>query len=134
MKDGEAFNMGGESELRGMIREVEGLVGAFAETLRDLGEQKLTGADASGRVVATVSGSGRLLHLRIDPRAMRDLDHVAVGLAIQEAVGAAREAMAQGMDEAMAALNGLSGLPQPDPDHDPLAAYFDAILRESDHG
>lgn len=131
MKHSEIFNASGGSDLRGMIREAEDLVGVFAGALRELDEQKLTGADATGRVVATVSGSGRLLHVRIDPRAMRDLDHVAVGRAIREAVGAAREAMAECLSEAMGALGGLS---QPGPDHDPLGPYFDAILREGDHG
>ncbi|WP_326819968.1 YbaB/EbfC family nucleoid-associated protein [Streptosporangium sp. NBC_01756] len=131
MKHSEAFNAGREGDLHGMIREVGSLVDAFAEALGELDGQKVTGADGTGRVVATVSGSGRLLHVRIDPRAMRDLDHVALGRAVQEAVGAARGAMAESLSEAMGALGGLS---QPGSDHDPLAPYFDAILREGDHG
>ncbi|MFI6451999.1 YbaB/EbfC family nucleoid-associated protein [Streptosporangium amethystogenes] len=132
MTHSDAFNAGREGDLRGVIREVEGFVDAVAGALRELDEQKMTGADSTGRVVATVSGSGRLLSVRIDPRAMRDLDHVAIARVIQEAIGAAREAMAEGMGAMMSALNG--GLPDPDPHHDPLAAHFDAILREGEHG
>ena len=41
-------------------------------------------------MAATVSGSGRLLRVAIDPRAMRDLDHVEIGQAVHQAIGTAR--------------------------------------------
>jgi DNA-binding protein YbaB len=122
----DAFNRGREGDVAGLIREIEGWVDAFAGALRDMEEQRLTGADGTGRVAATVSGSGRLLRVAIDPRAMRDLDHVALGQAVLQAVSAARGSMGEGLNATMEALTG--GGPQLD--QDVLEPYFDAVLRE----
>ncbi|GAA3470092.1 YbaB/EbfC family nucleoid-associated protein [Nonomuraea roseola] len=132
MTYGDAMGAGGEGDVRGLLRQVEGWVDAVAGTLRQLDEQKVTGTDSAERVVATVSGAGRLLEVRIDGRSMRDLDHVVIARAVLEAIGAAREIMADNLGVAMSALNG--GQIDPDPGHDPLDQYFDAVLRETDHG
>ncbi|WP_433251326.1 YbaB/EbfC family nucleoid-associated protein [Streptosporangium sp. CA-135522] len=112
--------------------EIEGWVDTLATTIRELNDQELTGADGSGRVLATVTGSGRVLRVSIAPRAMRELDNVAIAAAIMEAVGAAREAMGESLTKAMETLNGGPG--QADLGDDPLAAYFEAVLGEDDHG
>ncbi|ACZ84190.1 YbaB/EbfC family nucleoid-associated protein [Streptosporangium roseum] len=119
---------GGEEDLLRLFREVERMADTFADGTRELDERRVTGADGSGRVVATVTGSARLLRVRIDPRAMRDLDHVALSQAVLDAVGAARRAAAEGLDEILDRLNG--GRPRPDPDDDSFAPYLDAFLRE----
>ncbi|SFI13343.1 Conserved DNA-binding protein YbaB [Streptosporangium canum] len=119
---------GDEEDLLRLSREVERAADTFADGMRELDERKVTGADSSGRVVATVTGSARLLRVRIDPRAMRDLDHVALSQAVLDAVGAARQAAAEGLDEVLDRLNG--GRPRPDPDDDSFAPYLDAFLRE----
>jgi DNA-binding protein YbaB len=126
MTHSDAFNEGREGDVPGLIREIEGWVDAFAGALRGLEEQRMTGADDTGRVAATVSGSGRLLRVAIDPRAMRDLDHVALGQAVLQAVGAARGAMGEGLTETMDTLTGG----RPEPDLDVVETYFDAVLRE----
>ncbi|WP_037933722.1 YbaB/EbfC family nucleoid-associated protein [Streptosporangium roseum] len=123
---------GDEEDLPRLFREVERMADMFAGGTRELDERKVTGADSSGRVVATVTGSARLLHVRIDPRAMRDLDHVALSQAVLDAVGAARRAAGEGLEEILGRLNG--GRPQPDPEDNPFARYFDAFLREDGHG
>ncbi|MER6950849.1 YbaB/EbfC family nucleoid-associated protein [Nonomuraea sp. NPDC000554] len=123
---------GNEEDLPRLFREVERMADTFAGGVRELDERKVTGADGTGRVVATVSGSAQLLHVRIDPRAMRDLDHVALSQAVLDAVGAAREAAAEGLDEILDRLN--SGRPQPDPEDSSFTRYLDAILREGGHG
>lgn len=126
MTHGDAFRGGMEGDVTKLIRQIEGLVDAFAGALHDLEGQRLTGADGTGRVAATVSGSGRLLRVAIDPRAMRDLDHTALGQAVLQAIGAARGAMGEELNETLNALNG----DWPQPDQDLLEAYFDAVLRE----
>ncbi|WP_432934308.1 YbaB/EbfC family nucleoid-associated protein [Microbispora sp. CA-135349] len=119
-----AFNDGGEGDVAGLVRKVQGRVGALADLLRGLDEEVVEGADATGAVVARVSGAGRLLGLTIDPRAMRDLDHGAMSAAIVGAIGAARgetgERLAKAMEE-------FAGSP---PHGDPLAPYVQALLRE----
>jgi nucleoid-associated protein EbfC len=123
---------GDEEDLLRLSREVERMADTFADGMRELDERKVTGADSSGRVVATVTGSAQLLRVRIDPRAMRDLDHVALSQAVLDAVGAARRAAGEGLDEILGGLNG--GRPQPDPEDNPFARYLDAFLREDGHG
>ncbi|MFI6602714.1 YbaB/EbfC family nucleoid-associated protein [Nonomuraea sp. NPDC050536] len=116
-------------DLHGLLGQIEGMVEAFSGALRELEEQKVTGRDATGGVAATVSGSGRLLSVDIAGRAMRDLDHVALSGAVREAIEAARVAMAEGVDAAVQAMGGGGS-----PTGDPLEAFFDAALRETDHG
>ncbi|MFB4292808.1 YbaB/EbfC family nucleoid-associated protein [Nonomuraea sp. ATR24] len=124
MTDVSADGAGG-THVSGLIRQVEGLVDAFAGALRELEQRQLTGTDDTGRVTATVTGAGRLTRVAIDPRAMRDLDHAELGQAVLQAVSAARGAMTEGLDELTRAL------PGPPPDgQDPLAQYFDAVLRD----
>ncbi|MEU8108964.1 YbaB/EbfC family nucleoid-associated protein [Nonomuraea muscovyensis] len=128
----DAFDGGDGEGFPELFREVGRLADAFADEMREAEERRVPGADGAGRVVATVSGSARLLHVRVDARAMRDLDHVELGQAVLDAVRAAREAAAQGMTEAVGRLNG--GRPQPGPDDNPLGRYLDAMLREADRG
>ncbi|MFI7055950.1 YbaB/EbfC family nucleoid-associated protein [Streptosporangium canum] len=123
---------GDEEDLPRLFREIERMADTFADGMRELDERKVTGADGSGRVVATVTGSAKLLHVRIDPRAMRDLDHVALSQAVLDAVGAARRAAAGGLDEILGGPNG--DRPQSGPEDNPFARYFDAFLREDGHG
>lgn len=124
MKNTAAFNEGREGDVAGLVREVQGRVGALADLLHGLNEEVVEGTDATGVVVARVSGAGRLLGLTIDPRAMRDLDHVAMSAAIQGAIGAARgetgERLARAMEE----------FAESPPHGDPLAPYVEALLRE----
>ena len=129
MRNADAFNAGKEGDLLGLVGEVEGLVDAFAAKMRELDGERLTGHDESGHVTATVSGSGRLLGVDIGAKAMRDLDHLALARAVQDAIATARAAMAEGLEEAVKELTG--GLPQQG--EDPLNAYFDAVLGD-EHG
>ncbi|MFG3437846.1 YbaB/EbfC family nucleoid-associated protein [Nonomuraea sp. NPDC047897] len=122
----------GEEGFAPLFREIGCLTDAFADELREAEGRRVTGADGAGRVVATVSGSARLLHLRIDPRAMRDLDHTELSQAVLDAVRAAREAAAEGVADSLGRLN--AGRPQPGPDDNPLGRYLDAMLREADRG
>ncbi|WP_336210919.1 YbaB/EbfC family nucleoid-associated protein [Nonomuraea sp. LPB2021202275-12-8] len=127
MKPLDPFDIGGGEDVLKLVSEVQGWVDSLAGVMRELEEQELTGADETGRVVATVSGSGRLLHLAIAPPAMRDLDHVAIGQAIQDAIGAARAAMGEALTQTMETLS--DGRPWPA--EDPFASYFDMILKET---
>ncbi|WP_327092409.1 YbaB/EbfC family nucleoid-associated protein [Nonomuraea sp. NBC_01738] len=125
-------DLGDEGDLERLSHEIERIADAFSGGMRELEEQTVTGADATGQVVATVSGSSHLLKLRIDPRAMRDLDHVELAQAALAAVTAARTAAAEGLDEIMGALNG--GLAPADPQDNPLARAFDSLFRDGKHG
>lgn len=124
MRNTAAFNEGREGDVAGLVREVQDRIGALADVLGGLSAEVVEGADATGAVVARVSGAGLLLGLTIDPRAMRDLDHVAMAAAIQAAIGAARDATGKRLAEAMRDFE------EPPPPADPLAPYVRALLRE----
>ncbi|MFI6909412.1 YbaB/EbfC family nucleoid-associated protein [Nonomuraea sp. NPDC050394] len=126
MTHGNAFQEGRDGDLAGLIRDFEGWVDAFAGALRELAEERLTGVDDTGLVAATVSGTGRLLRVTIDPRAMRDLGHSDLGPAVLQAILAARAAMGEGLEKAMTALSGG----RPPAGQDVLQPYFDAVLRQ----
>ncbi|MGW0803397.1 YbaB/EbfC family nucleoid-associated protein [Nonomuraea sp. NPDC002799] len=128
MKPEDAANAGPPE----LFREVERLSEIFASETREAERRKVTGADGTGGVVATVSGSARLLNVRIAPRTMRDLDHVKLSQAVLEAVSAAREAAAEQLTEALGKLSG--GRPQPGPEDDTVTRYVEAMLREAEHG
>ncbi|MEU8277447.1 YbaB/EbfC family nucleoid-associated protein [Microbispora bryophytorum] len=144
MRNTAAFNEGREGDVAGLVREVQGRVGALADLLHGLSEEVVEGSDATGAVVARVSGAGRLLGLTVDPRAMRDLDHVAMSAAIQGAIGAARSEVGERLARAMADFApgltpdlapglapGLTADAGADPPlGDPLAPYVLALLRE----
>ncbi|MFE0156753.1 YbaB/EbfC family nucleoid-associated protein [Nonomuraea sp. NPDC059007] len=121
-----AFNQGRDGDLDGLVRDFQGWVHAFAGALSELADRRLTGVDDTGRVAATISGTGRLLQVTIDPRAIRDLDHAALGQAVFQAILAARERMGEGLDETIAALSGGRSTAEPDV----LQPYFDAVLRQ----
>ncbi|WP_432869966.1 YbaB/EbfC family nucleoid-associated protein [Microbispora rosea] len=144
MKNTAAFNDGREGDVAGLVREVQGRVGALADLLHGLSDEVIEGTDATGAVVARVNGAGHLLGLSIDPRAMRDLDHVAMSAAIRGAIGAARsetgERLAIAMEGFTADSSGDSAADisrditgdfadSPSPG-DPLAPYVQALLRE----
>ncbi|GAB3152162.1 YbaB/EbfC family nucleoid-associated protein [Microbispora hainanensis] len=136
MRNTAAFDEGREGDVAGLVREVQGRVGALADLLRTLSEEVVEGADATGAVTARVTGAGRLLGLSIGPRAMRDLDHVAMSAAIQDAIGAARGATGDRLATAMRDFTGDStadftaDFGDAPPPGDPLAPYVQALLRE----
>ncbi|MCG5218952.1 YbaB/EbfC family nucleoid-associated protein [Streptosporangium sp. KLBMP 9127] len=128
MKHIGTFNEDGKGDVGSLLGEVGGWMAGLTETLREAGEQRMEGADPTGQVVAKVSGSGQLLGLSIDPRAMRDLDHLAMAETVVQAIGAARLASAEHLTQAledMAGAQSAVGAPS-----DPLKPYIDAVLRE----
>jgi DNA-binding protein YbaB len=127
-----AFTSGREGDVPELLREINGWLDGFTGALRELNEQEVEARDADGQVLAKVTGSGRLLSVAVDPRAMRDLDHVALGEAVFQAIQEARGAAATAMAETIA---DLTGQPMGDPGDvrtpdDPLAPYIQALLRE----
>ncbi|MEV6860985.1 YbaB/EbfC family nucleoid-associated protein [Streptosporangium subroseum] len=125
-----AFGSGKEGDVPELLREVNGWLDGFTGALRELNEQEVEGRDADGQVLAKVTGSGRLLSVAVDPRAMRALDHVALGEAVCQAIQGARAAAATAMAETIA---DLTGQPMGDPSDvrtpdDPLAPYIQALL------
>lgn len=89
----------GLDEAQERLRSLGGLLG-------DADAERFTGASADGLVTAEVTGAGTLLGVHVSARAMRDLDHVGVGRAALEAIGAARSAASARLMDAIAELTG----------------------------
>ncbi|TMR96940.1 YbaB/EbfC family nucleoid-associated protein [Nonomuraea basaltis] len=123
-----AFAEGREGDVTKLLREVNGWTDALNRTLEELAQERLEGMDGTGAVRARVSGAGgRLLGLTIDPRTMRNLDHVELAQAVMEAVTAARAAMGDRLTEFTTGL----GVPAaPESGADPLAPHVQRVLRE----
>ncbi|MEV0628265.1 YbaB/EbfC family nucleoid-associated protein [Nonomuraea wenchangensis] len=122
----DAFAEGREGDVPGLLREMNAWSARIAGTLDELAAERMEGRDASGAVLARVSGTGRLLGLHLDSRRLRELDHVRLAGAVMEAVAAARGALGERLEELTAALSGPDG---GGPD-DPLAAHVERVMRE----
>ncbi|MEU8247154.1 YbaB/EbfC family nucleoid-associated protein [Nonomuraea sp. NPDC048916] len=126
MKEVAAFGAGGDGDLSGLLREAESWLDSLAGVLGELEEARLEGADSTGTVRAEVSGAGRLLGLTIDPRRLRDLDHVELAEAVREAIVAAHVAMGERLVEM---ADGLASPAAPTSGGDPLDSYVQNVLR-----
>ncbi|MCK2221303.1 YbaB/EbfC family nucleoid-associated protein [Actinomadura sp. ATCC 31491] len=122
----DAFAEGRDGDVAGLLRELDGWSARIAGTLDELAAARMEGADASGAVRARVAGTGRLLDLRIDAKGLRELDHLRLAAAVMEAVGAARAAAGERLEELTAGLAG----PRPAGPEDPLAAHVQRVMRE----
>ncbi|MEW9546964.1 YbaB/EbfC family nucleoid-associated protein [Nonomuraea sp. NPDC050783] len=129
MSETEAFAGGRDGDLAGLLREVEGWSARVAGTLDELGRERLEGVDARGAVRARVAGTGRLLGLHLDPRKLRELDHVQLAEAVKEAVGAARAGIAERLAELTGDPAG-PGAPAHGGVADPLADHVRRVMRE----
>ncbi|MEV0591872.1 YbaB/EbfC family nucleoid-associated protein [Nonomuraea cavernae] len=123
MKEVTAFGQGGEGDLPGLLREVESWLGSLTGALEEMREVRLEGTDSTGVVRAEVSGVGRLVGLSIDPRGLRDLDHVELAEAVRAAIVAAHLAMGERLTEV---TGGLAG---PTSGDDPLDSHVRNVLR-----
>lgn len=132
MKHDDASIAAEGKELSSLFREVARLATALAGEKREAEERRVSGVDGTGLVMATVSGTARLLRVRIAPRGMRELDHAELSLAVLEAVRTAREAAAGSLDESLGGLDG--GRLQSGPEEDSLERVLDVYLREGEHG
>jgi len=123
MRHVESFAEGRPDDVTGLLREADGWSRTLAEALGELAEQRLTGADPAEVVRAEVSGTGRLRQLSIDPRGLRDLDHVQLAQAVQAAIVAAHLTMGERLEEVVQGLTGTTSAA------DPLEGHIRNVLR-----
>lgn len=125
MRHVESFAEGRPDEVTGLLREADGWARTLAGAMGELEEERLTGTDPAGVVRVEVSGTGRLRALSIDPRRLRDLDHLQLAQAVQEAIVAAHHTMGERLEEV---VEGLTG-PGRASAADPLDGYIRNVLR-----
>lgn len=130
MRHVESFAQGGHGDVDAILREADGWARTLAGAMGELAEERLVGADPSGVVRAEVAGHGRLRGLSIDPRGLRDMDHVQVAQAVQEAIVAAHLAMGERLSEVVQDLTGKApGDADTELPADPLDGYIRDVLR-----
>ncbi|MEU4226751.1 YbaB/EbfC family nucleoid-associated protein [Nonomuraea sp. NPDC026600] len=130
MKRVEAFAGGGQDDVDGLLRETDGWARTLAGALGELEQERLAGAEPSEVVRAEVSGTGRLRGLSIDPRGLRDLDHVQLAQAVCAAIAAAHLAMGERLTEVVQDLTGRAPEVAGTEDAaDPLDGHIRNVLR-----
>jgi DNA-binding protein YbaB len=125
MRHVDSFAGGRQDDVTGLLREADGWARTLAGALGELEEERLAGTDPSEVVRAEVSGTGRLRTLSIDPRGLRDLDHVQLAQAVQEAIVAAHLTMGERLEEVLQGLSGLGTASAADP----LEGHIRNVLR-----
>lgn len=102
---------GGFGNLSGMMKQAKKVYEAVQKVQEELAEERIEATSGGGMVRATVTGSGELVEVKIDPQVV-DPDDVEmledlVVTAVREALSRAKELA----DERMRAVTGGLGLP-----------------------
>jgi len=104
---------GGQPNLQQMMKQAQKMQQQMVAAQAELAEAELTGTAGGGLVTVTVKGSGEVVSVKIDPKAV-DPDDVEtledlVVAAVHNAAQAARELTEQKMGPLTAGLGGLGG-------------------------
>lgn len=104
----------GQPNMQQLMKQAQKMQQQLVEAQAKLAETEVEGSAGGGLVSATVTGSGEVLRLKIDPKAV-DPDDVEsledlVVAAIRDAAGKAQELQASTMGPLAGGLGGL-GLP-----------------------
>jgi hypothetical protein len=104
---------GGQPNLQQMMKQAQKMQQQMVAAQAELAEAELTGTAGGGLVTATVKGTGEVVAIKIDPKAV-DPDDVEtledlVVAAVHNAAQAARELTEQKMGPLTAGLGGLGG-------------------------
>src|SRR3954452_21667332 len=105
---------GGQPNMQQLMKQAQKMQQQMVAAQQELAETQLTGTAGGGLVTATVTGSGEVLGIKIDPKAV-DPDDVEsledlVVAAIRDAARAAAELAEQKMGPLTQGMGGL-GLP-----------------------
>ncbi|HEY0539512.1 MAG TPA: YbaB/EbfC family nucleoid-associated protein [Actinoallomurus sp.] len=101
-----ALSGGKAHDLADQMNEAQETLRKIGAAMHGLQQQSVRGESPDGLVSAEVTGMSRLVAVHVSARAMRDLDHVEIGKAAVEAIGAARAAAAT---QLMAAFQDVTG-------------------------
>ena len=104
---------GGQPNLQQMMKQAQKMQQQMVAAQAELAEAELTGTAGGGLVTAVVRGSGEVVSIKIDPKAV-DPDDVEtledlVVAALHNAAQAAKELTEQKMGPLTAGLGGLGG-------------------------
>ncbi len=106
---------GGQPDMQQLMKQAQKMQAQLMQAQEELAKTEVQGTAGGGLVTATVSGSGEVLSIKIDPKAV-DADDVEsledlVVAAIRDAARAAQELASQTMGPLTGGLGGGLGLP-----------------------
>ncbi|MEU5837730.1 MULTISPECIES: YbaB/EbfC family nucleoid-associated protein [Streptomyces] len=106
---------GGQPDMQQLLQQAQKMQQDLASAQQELAETAVEGSAGGGLVKATVSGSGELQGLVIDPKAVdpEDTETLAdlVLAAVRDANGAAAELQQQKLGPLAQGMGGMPGLP-----------------------
>lgn len=106
---------GGQPDMQQLLQQAQKMQQDLAEAQQELAETPVEGSAGGGLVKATVTGSGELQGLVIDPKAVdpEDTETLAdlVVAAVRDANNAAQELQQQKLGPLAQGLGGMPGLP-----------------------
>ena len=106
---------GGQPDMQQLMKQAQKMQAQLMQAQEELAKTEVQGTAGGGLVTATVTGSGEVLSIKIDPKAV-DADDVEsledlVVAAIRDAARAAQELASQTMGPLAGGLGGGLGLP-----------------------
>jgi DNA-binding YbaB/EbfC family protein len=102
---------GGQPNMQQLLKQAQKMQQQMAEAQEQLATAELTGTAGGGLVIATVSGTGELKSLTIDPKAVDADDTETLADLVVAAVRAAADEARQLTEQTMTPLTGgLGGL------------------------
>ena len=109
------FPGGGQPNMQQLLQQAQKMQQEFAAAQQEIAETTVEGSAGGGLVKATVSGTGELKSLVIDPAAVdpEDTETLAdlVVAAVRDANSAAQEVQQRKLGPLAQGLGGLPGLP-----------------------
>lgn len=94
-----------------LVKQAQKMQKQMAEAQERLGEERFTSSAGGGLVTAVVDGRGKLIELKLDPKALQESDVSLLEDLIMTAVGEAQRTAEAHMKEALGKLTGGINLP-----------------------
>jgi len=94
-----------------LVKQAQKMQKQMAEAQERLGEERFTSSAGGGLVTAVVDGRGKLIELKLDPKALQESDVSLLEDLIMTAVGEAQRSAEAHMKEALGKLTGGINLP-----------------------
>lgn len=114
--DTNPFSGGAMPDMGALLAQAQQLQQQLADAQQELADARVEGSAGGSLVVATVSGQGELVGLRVDPRALEgepaDAAETVADLvlaAVRDAVGKAEQLQQRAMGPLAGGLGGLGG-------------------------
>lgn len=101
--------LGGLGNMANLLKSAKNMQGQMAKLQEELAKKRIDGESGGGLVKATVDGRCTLVDIRIDPKAVEDVELLED--LVKAAVGAAISKSQEAMKQELSALTGGMNIP-----------------------